>query len=204
MTTQYHVYGNGGTGGPVNYATPIATVTSGTSWSTSALAASSSWAFGVRAFDSLSSLEEQNVDAMVAIRLNASGADITNLPIAPWLVSAHATSAGGVRVDWHYPIAAARASWKPQGFHVYAGTPSISSYTTPAATVAYSPGSTSFHANLAGLTVGSAYQITVRAYNASGTETNTVVATVTPSSTGPSAVVGLTIAATSQVGDGRS
>ena len=41
------------------------------------------WSFGVRAYDTVDGLEEQNVDCVVTIILNASGVDITSQPPAP-------------------------------------------------------------------------------------------------------------------------
>ena len=201
MSTSYHVYGNGGAGAPVDYTASLATV-SGTSWATPALAAGSDWRFGVRAFDTVSGLEETNVDASVEISVSAGGTDASDTPQAPTLVTATPVAGGGVRVDWSYPVAAARALWRPSGFHVYGGTPTAS-FGTPLATVPYSAVST-FRAGLTGLTAGSPYQIVVRAYNASGEETNTNAAAVTPASAGPDGVVGLTATVTTTMGDGGS
>ena len=76
----YHVYANTGAGDPINYATPIATV-SGTAWTSGTLAAPGTWSFGVRAFDGNG--EEQNLDCAVVIVLDANGNDITNRPMPP-------------------------------------------------------------------------------------------------------------------------
>lgn len=72
----YNIYSNAGSG-PINYNSPIATVT-GTTYTTAILAYPDDWKFGVRAFDAYG--EEQNVDCMIDIILNSSGFDITNRP----------------------------------------------------------------------------------------------------------------------------
>jgi hypothetical protein len=196
--TKYHVYGNGGTGGPIDYSAPIATV-AGTTWSSPALAPGSSWAFGVRAFDDATGLEESNVDAALTIALDGSGAELGARPIAPVLLTARATASGGVRVGWCYPLSAARRARRPTGFRVYAGTGGVPDYSTPLATVPYTV-SSHFRADLYGLTPGTPYMIGVRAFGAAGEEANTSTALVTPSATGPDPVVGLTSTATSASG----
>lgn len=198
MSVKYHVYGNGGGGGPVDYATPLATV-DGASWSTPALAPGSDWRFGVRAFDDATDLEESNVDAAVSVRLDAAGADATDRPLPPRLVTATAAAGGPVRVDWCYPIAAARLPWRPTGFRVYAGTPTPN-YAAPAAVVPYTPAPT-FRAVLTGLAVGLPHEVVARAYNAAGEETNGDAALVTPAADGPAPVDELLAAATAARGD---
>lgn len=202
MSTQYHVYTNGGSGGPVDYSAAVATV-AGTSWSTPPITIRpSSWRFGVRAFDSVSGLEERNVDAAVALNLNAAGVDVTALPLAPFLVTATAGLGGAVQVDWFYPVSAARGVWKPTGFRVYAGTPSAV-FTAAAAVVPYAARA-SFRAVLTGLTPGASHSVVVRTYNALGEETNVTAAVVVPTASGPAAVESLTAQATARIGDGRS
>jgi len=67
MATQYRIYKNDGAGGPIDYGTVVATVTSGTTYDTAPIATGSDVRFAVRAFDSLSTQEEKNVDAFVRI-----------------------------------------------------------------------------------------------------------------------------------------
>jgi hypothetical protein len=203
MSKSYHVYGNGGAGGPVDYTTVLHT-TASLSWSPSALAHGSSWIFAVRAFDTVSGLEEKNVDARVPIAINGSGADITNLPLAPQLVSAWPIKGGGIRLAWKHPLSAARLKSKPTGFHVYASTGGTLSYATPAATVGYSPRGGGFSAVLSpgAITAGSAGLVGVRAFNSFGEETNTTTVAITPDATAPSAVVGLAGVATASIAIG--
>ena len=68
MATAYHIYTNTGAGDPINYASPVATV-SALTWTSSALSYPGTWSFGVRAFDTVSGLEEQNLDCSVTMRL---------------------------------------------------------------------------------------------------------------------------------------
>jgi hypothetical protein len=88
--TEYHVYSNAGSG-PINYSTPIATVL-GLTWTFPPLAYPDDWWFGVRAFNSYG--EEQNLDCVVELILDATGHDITNRPLPPTGLRAFATKAG--------------------------------------------------------------------------------------------------------------
>ena len=188
MSTQYHIYGNGGSG-PINYGSPIATV-SGTTWSSSALSVGL-WKFGVRAFDSVSTLEEKNVDACVTINVSSSGTDITQLPPAPLFLTAVPKANGSIRVSW---------LGRAEGYHIYAGVGSIS-YASPVATA----GSHATIATITGYADGASVVIGVRGFIAGiGEEQNTNTVTVTAMATGPAAVVGLAGTATAVSGDGRS
>ncbi|HKI18931.1 MAG TPA: hypothetical protein VKA15_13680, partial [Isosphaeraceae bacterium] len=93
----YHVYENTGLGDPINYASPLATVT-GLTWTSGALSYPGTWQFGVRAFWRGSGLEEQDLEAAVTIILDANGHDITSRPVAPMGLRAFATVGGAVRV----------------------------------------------------------------------------------------------------------
>lgn len=78
--TQYHIYGNSGSG-PINYSVPLAT-TSSLTWTSGELTPGT-WKFAVRAFDPATGLEEQNLDAAATITLDAGGNDISNRPAPP-------------------------------------------------------------------------------------------------------------------------
>jgi hypothetical protein len=190
--TSYRIYGNGGGGGPIDYSTPLATTASLT-WTSGALAAGSRWRFAVRAFDTTSGLEETNVDAVVLLDLDAARRDVTSLPSPPEHLTVD-PAAGGAVVHWSYPFTA--AATRPTGFRIYAGSPTPD-YGTVLTTVAYyrSPIAV-FRATLTGLTPGVTYRVGVRAYNASGEETNTTVADVTIPASAPSNVDSLAGTAT--------
>lgn len=185
MATQYHVYGNDGAGGPIDYGTVLATA-SALTWDTSALTAGL-WRFGVRAFDTVSGLEEANVDAVVDIAISAGLADVSAVPAAPAGLTAAATAGGGAHIAWTWPPSRGP---QPTGFHVYLGSPTPS-YGSPAATVAFTAGKTRYSTDLTGLSDGTDYQIAVRTYNALGEETNLFVATVTGNSAAPADVQNL-------------
>ncbi len=61
MATAYHVYANTGGGDPIDYSSVVDT-TATLTYPTSALSYPGTWSFGVRAFDTVSGLEEQNLD----------------------------------------------------------------------------------------------------------------------------------------------
>ena len=60
--------------------------------------------FGVRAFDSSTGLEEQNIDAAVLLSLDAAGNDVTRVPFPPVGLRAFPKAGGVVRVEWICPI----------------------------------------------------------------------------------------------------
>lgn len=183
MATQYHVYHNDSAGGPVDFSTVVATTASLT-WTSPALAFPGDHRFALRAFDTVTGLEEKGVAATARLVLDASGVDVTGRPNAPTGLTATPGPAGSVRVAWAYNPGG--QGGKPTGFHVYVGTPTPS-FGAPAATVLYVVGRSAFGATVTGLAAG-AYQTTVRAYNATGEETNAAAVSFTASSTGPTVV----------------
>jgi hypothetical protein len=192
--TGYHVYANTGIGDPVSYVSPVATVWT-TSWTSPPLSGSGTWSYDVRAFDSLTGLEEQNIDS-ATINVDASGNDVTNTPAAPVSLSVLARAGGSIRVDWAYPRISAGSA--PTGFHVYKGSSGSPDYSNPVATVVAGTALLGQYTTLIkGLTNGVAYQVGVRAFNATAEEKNTFNKSVVALSVGPEAVVGLTGVATS-------
>jgi hypothetical protein len=195
MSIEYHVYSNSGAGDPIDYSSAVAT-SSGLSWTSGSLTFPGTWSFSVRAYDSVSGLEEQNLDCAVSITLDSNGNDVTNRPLPPTAIRAFALTAGSIRVEWYYPPSVGPKA--PTGFNVYTGVGASPSYGSPAATVAYSAGiANTFVSNLAGLIDGTTYTIGVRAFNATAEELNMNTVSVTADATGPAAVVSLTGTATS-------
>ena len=195
MSIEYHVYGNTGSGDPIDYSLPLATL-SGLSWNSGSLTFPGTWSFNVRAYDTVSGLEEQNLDCAISIILDSSGNDITNRPLPPTAIRAFATAAGSIRIEWYYPPSAGVKA--PTGFNVYTGTGGSPGYASPAATVPFSTGiANTFVSNLTGFIDGTTYTIGVRAYNAIAEESNGNTVTVTADATGPAAVGALTGTATS-------
>ena len=192
-TLEYHVYSNTGAGDPINYTTAIAT-TGLLEWTSGPLTFPATWRFGVRAFNPVSGLEEENLDASITLILDASGCDITNRPLSPTAIRAFATAGAGIRVEWAYNTI--NPSPVPTGFHVYIGTGGTPVYGSPAATVSFQASiAGTFVANLAGLANGTTYTVGVRAYNATAEEPNTNTVNVTAASVGPTAVLDLTATA---------
>lgn len=198
---EYHVYSNTNahnltgytTAAPIDYSLPIAT-TGLLTWTSSPLGFPGTWRFAVRAFDPVTSLEEENLDAAVTIILDASGVDITNRPKAPTALRAFPRAGGTIRVEWAYNTI--NPAPVPTGFHVYKGTGGVVSYGSPAATVSFQAAiAGSFVTDLTGLVNGTVYTIGVRAYNSTAEEPNTVTVNCAADATGPAAVVSLSATA---------
>ncbi len=186
MATQYHVYANDGAGGPIDYTTVVAT-TASLAWSSGALAYPGDWRFGVRAFDTVSSLEESNVDASVRLVLDAAGVDITNRP-APVVGLAVATVAGGsLRVTW---FAASPTTPNPTGYRVWcqAGAGPVNFAATPDATVPFDATAIVHAATIGPLTHGAACVVAVRAHTATMDDGSAAEVNAVPDATGPDAV----------------
>ena len=195
MATEFHVYSNTGAGDAIDYSTVVDT-TATLTYTTSALSCPGTWSFGVRAFDTISGLEEQNLDCSVRIVLDATGNDITNRPAPPSGLRAFALAGGSVRAEWFYPPPSGPRT--PTGFHIYTGVGPLS-YATPTTTVLFSQGiANSYVANMAGFIDGTTYTIGVRAFNATAEEMNTNAVAVTAIATGPAAVDSLVGVAAAQ------
>jgi hypothetical protein len=192
----YYIYSNTGANDPINYTTPIATITgfNTLTWTSSPLAFPGYWKFAIRAFNQHGI--EQNLNCEIDLILDSSGNDITNLPSAPTGLRAFPLKAAAIRVEFAF-LPTARTKL-PTGFHVYTGTGGVPSYTTPAATIPYTVGlSNSFTTTLTGLVDDTTYSIGVRAFNSVSEEKNTVFVNCTADAVGPLAVIGLTGSAVS-------
>jgi len=187
MSTEYNIYSNAGDGGPIDYSTPVDTV-SALTWDTSALTAGT-WRFGVRAFDTVSGLEESNVDAVVTIVVNGDLEDVSAVPRAPAGLSVVPGPGGTARVAWIWPRD--RNGVRAASFNLYVGT--TLDYATPEATIAANRADGRYETTVSGLSDGITYAIGVRAVSAQGLEeSNTVTVSVTGDTTAPDPVVGLT------------
>ena len=201
MVTHYHIYGNAGSGGPVDTTTPVATA-SAPPWTSAVLAKPGDWTLLVRCFDPATGYEELNTVATWRGVLDAAGNDLTAVPPPPTAVTARPVAGGVVRVGWKYlpPPAGNR----PDGFRVYSGVPTPG-YSTPAATLPYvaglsiyatgpdfiaaalGPGSpaAALAADPPGFADGVTGQFAVRAYNATGEEQNVATVTVVGNTAAP-------------------
>lgn len=188
----YQVYGNGGYGGPVDYADPLATVFA-LSWSPPALAPGSDWTFAVRTVDGATGLVDLNTDARVRIVVGLDGSDRSAIPTSPVGLTATPTAGAGLRVSWSYlpapgsPAATSFAAW------VQAGA-SVDFAATPTATVK-ATGAGGYSASVAGLVDGTTYAVGVRALCGTTPDPNTTTVTATADATGPAAVDTLTATA---------
>lgn len=187
LNPQYNVYANTGVGDFINYSTPIATVDALT-YSPAALAPGSNWTFAVRAFDTVSTIEENNLDARVNVVLDASGNDITAQPASPTGFTATIANVNGVisaKLTWHQLTPSGGIA--PTAFNVFKTLGSSISYISPTV-IAYVPGKQAYWTTLSGLTGGSQYTFAVRAVNGTVSELNTNTITVTANATPPNAV----------------
>lgn len=187
----WDIFTNDGAGGPINYATPIATVSSPT-FTTSALPLNSDNRFAVRARDSANALSELNVDAIVRIIVDGAGADVSALPPAPFGLTARAKSGGTAEVSFQIDP---YDRVKPTQFSIYltpfaSGSPS---WSTPAATISAISGRRYYRSTLTGLSDGASYWIGVRSSNGSIQEKNTTTIDIVGSSIGPASIDNLSI-----------
>jgi hypothetical protein len=189
VAIKYRVYANDYAGGPVDYSTPVATVT-GTTWTPDPIPTGSDVTFAVRAFDDVTGLEERNVSARLRLATGPAGEDLTGLPPAPPFAWAAPHGAGGVSVTWGQPVAGPR----PASYRVYGGTPDVD-YGAPLATVAHREGLPVRRAVVAGLTPGEPYRFAVRSVNAAGESPSSPGCAATPVGSGPEAPVALSGAA---------
>jgi hypothetical protein len=165
MAISYNIYANDGSGGDVDYLTPIAT-TSDLTYATGNLSTPSDSTFAVRAFDTVSGVEEANTDARVRIILDASGNNVTTRPNAVVGLSAWPTAGGTCWVSWAY--VATGQGGPPSLFNVsLTAAGAQTSTANPAATVAYLPGVSGYGCSLSDLAGNTPYTILVQAVGAS-------------------------------------
>lgn len=164
MAILYNIYSNGGTGGPVDYTTPVAS-TPGLSLEMGPLSIPGDYTFAVRACDQSTGLEEANTDASVRIVLGADGTDITQLPSPPSALCLSASAGGSCRVSWTYRPS--RSSGVPDGFQILL---TCVGSTDPGctATVPFIPGQVGYSCELPGPFVYATYTARVQAYNTIG------------------------------------
>lgn len=170
MAIQYRIYKSPDAGGPVDYSSVVATVTSGTTWATSPIPTGSDVTYAVRAFDTVTGLEERNVTATFRQRTGGSGQDLSAVPNAALAVAGVATGTTSAQVAWVFEPGA--GTTPPTGFKVYASATAFTSTPpsglTPKATVAYVRGRRHYTASATGLSPGTTYHVAVVPYNAAG------------------------------------
>lgn len=186
----YDVYRNGGDGGPIDYAAPVASGVAALSWSEAP--GDGDWSYAVRARDTASGLAELNADATARVVI-AGGLDVTGRPDPPTLPAAVPLSGGRLRVRWAWRRA---KGGTPTAFKVWLspGT-SVNYAASPAATAAYVAGTAVFEAILSGLAAGP-HAVAIRATNAVGDEPGTAAAATLTYPAAPAAVPSLAATAT--------
>ncbi len=167
MTTAYRVYWNQGTGGPVVESVPMATVAA-PPYTTGPLGTSTDNTFVVRAYDTVTGLEQVGNETRVRVLIGADGTDQSGLPNTPHALILSAAAAGGARLNWAY--APADGWGTPTGFNVYlsTGEVTVNESSIPAATVFYTPGRVGYACTLPGPYTTSTYTAAVRSFNKVG------------------------------------
>ena len=148
MAISYNIYANDGKGGVVDYRTPIATTT-GKSFITTPLSVSSDNIFAVRAFDTLSGVEEANTEARVRIEIDPAGNDVTNRPNAVVGLSNRLTAGSTCWVSWGYDPTG--QGGPPVSFQLTLSSNPSTPIANPTATVAYLPGVSGYGCSFSGL-----------------------------------------------------
>lgn len=186
----YHIYMSPASGAPIDYTTIVGTDLGfeNTTWTSGTLGSPGTWTFGVRAFNSVG--DEQNVDAVVVVILDAYGNDITNRPLPPVGLRAIPQKGATIKVEWAASPAVRPAS-AATSYAIYMTAGLTPSYGTPAETV---PASSAlfgtFGCTLQGAD-GQTYAIAVRAQNVSGQDAGLGFVVATAEATGPGPVLDL-------------
>lgn len=165
MAIVYRVYSNQGTGGPVDFAAPVATVP-GLSYTGTAAGLSTDTTFVVRAYDTVADLEEANTEARVRLIVDADGVDVTGRPNPPHALSLSPAFGGGCRVNWAH--AAGESLTRPDGFRVYLAAGNSADVTVVSGSVPYVVGRLGYSLTLPAPLAPARYTAAVRSFNASG------------------------------------
>ena len=163
MAIVYRIYSNGGTGGPIDYSTPLATTPDPT-YTTAGLAPSRDYRFAVRAFDTATGIEEANTQATRRLVLDGLGRATGDAPKAIHALVARPLVGGNCRVSWAYRSAG--QATPPISFEVYLTTGLHTDLGTPQTTVAYRPGALGYSCSLTGLSDGIVSTVSVLARGA--------------------------------------
>lgn len=199
MALVYRIFKGDSSGGPIDYLTVVATVSAPTTtYVGAALTVGTRTRFAVRAYDTVTGLDDMNRDVMALVVLDGAGLDVSGTPGPVLSLTARASSAGTIVADWvHHPagrpIPAGFKVWVTAGSSVnYGVAPAL---TQSFAAVAYEAAGGRHRGTVSGLTAGTAYSVGVRAYNAAGTDSGVISTSVTPVAAGPAAVLGLVVTA---------
>ena len=174
MTILYRIYTNHGSGGLVDYTTPLVS-TPALTYAVGALGPSTDTTFVVRAFDDGTGFEEASTESRVRIIIAADGTDVSVQPNPPHAVTLSRTTGGGCRVCWAFAKAVPFGT--PTGFNVYLTPGSVVTYATPTVSVPYSSGRLGYSVTLPGPFAVSAYTVGIKSFNSTSASTASGTAT---------------------------
>jgi hypothetical protein len=188
--TKTHIYKGDSNGGPIDYGTPIGDV-AGLQFTFPGLPAGSVTRFGVRNYDDATGLEETNIDAVTTVIVDASGANVSDVPGAPSAVSARPAGPTSVTVAWQYLPDPSRPD--PMTFNIYMSIGNVVDWTAaPAASVPFVAGARDFRHVATGLQSGTAYAFGVRSARGAALSPPTSSVAMPPIPAPPSNVLDLT------------
>lgn len=192
----YKIYCNDGQGGPIDYSSAIAQVPD-LQWTSDVLPAGASLRFGVRSHDARSGLQEENLDASIALKLDDQGRDTTLAPLPPIGLRAIDLGGGRARIEW--AVVGSPASRAPTRFHIYLAPEVVADFSSPRIVVPASVArGVGYSAEVHGLVDGR-YGVIVRALNAHGEEDNVRSVFFTADGTPPSQVEDLAASTSASV-----
>ena len=180
-------------GGVIDELTPVATVSAlPWSWTGSPIPVGFVVSYAVRAYDTVSGLENPDISSVLTVATRPDGSDPASFPLPPTAVSAVPGPGGTARISWA-ASGVQRAQW-PLDWRVYIGITNPS-YTTPAIIVPAGPypgrATSRFYATISGLSVGLSYVVAVRGHVAAGDGPAGSLATVSVPGSTPVAVTSL-------------
>lgn len=198
MSLEIYIFKGNDSGGPPDYAVPVAVVAGSLgSFGVAGPPPGGTRVYAVRTFDTATGLMETNTDARVSCRRDPTGADRSIVPTGPTAISARATAGGGVSVAWSYMPTASRPD--PDRFAVYVTAGTTVDYTAaPTAVVNLIPNLIHYIYPGSGYADGTTYAVGVRSFLGAADDGNTMSATFEAAGTGPGPVVSLTGAAVYQ------
>jgi hypothetical protein len=192
----YRIYSNGGLGGGIDYGSPITEV-SGLEWTSDALPAGSSFRFGVRAYDHVSGLQDENLDASVLLIIDADGRDATRVPRSPLGLRAVDQGGGRIRLEW--TIVDASAANRATHFHVYLAQDAVTDFSSPILVPASALRGDVVATEVHDLPEGRRHAAIVRAVNAHGEDGNMHAIHFTADRTPPARVDDLSVSTSAMI-----
>ena len=166
----YRIYSNGGLGGAIDYGSPIAE-TSGLEWTSEPLPPGSSFRFGVRTYSPVDDCQDENLDASVALVVDARGRDATGVPRPPVGLRALDQGGGRVRLEWTTG-GPSRFEAAATHFNAYLGRDVVTDFPSPIVVPAPASRGGVVATELRDLPTGRSFAVIVRAANEFGEDDN--------------------------------